>query len=124
MPWIAAAVGGGASLLGGMMQGDAAGDAAETQAGATDRANAIQEKQYNQTRTDLAGYRQYGNAATNELARRMGFGYAGGPGGGQMLVDSSSGVPKRNEFLYNSSPEYRSAWDDAAAQHRAAYGVN
>jgi hypothetical protein len=81
MPWIPAAIGGGASLLGGLIGGDAAGDAAATQAAATDRSNARLEKQYQQTRTDLSPWRTTGMAANNKLAQLLGLDNGGFSGG-------------------------------------------
>jgi hypothetical protein len=63
----------GASLLGSSMASDAAGDAAATQAAATREANALQEKQYNQTRNDLAPWRNVGGGAVNKLAQLLGI---------------------------------------------------
>lgn len=68
--WIAAAVigssviGAGASIWG-------ASKAAEAQTSATDKAAAIQQQQYEQTRTDLAPYREAGVNATDELNKRL-----------------------------------------------------
>jgi hypothetical protein len=63
----------GASLIGSSMASDAAGDAAATQAAATREANALQEKQYNQTRNDLAPWRNVGGGAVNKLAQLLGI---------------------------------------------------
>src|SRR5690242_2613242 len=80
MPWIAA----GASLIGGMLASDAAGDAASAQSAATDKSNARLEKQYEQTRTDLAPYRGYGGRAVSKLEQLLGLG--GTPGGATAMT--------------------------------------
>ena len=61
--YVSAAIAGSA-ILGSM----AASDAAETQAGAARDAAALQEKQYQQTRTDQMPYMQAGYTALNQLA--------------------------------------------------------
>lgn len=66
-------LGAGASIVGGLIGADGASDAANIQAGATREANALQQKQYEQTRNDLAGYRGLGSAATNRLAQLLGL---------------------------------------------------
>jgi len=57
----------GAVLVSGYMGSQAAGSAANTQAAASDRAAQLQNEQYNQTRTDLAPFRQSGLNALNTL---------------------------------------------------------
>ena len=81
-------LGAGASIVGGMMGADAAEDAANIQAGATREANALQQKQYDQTRTDLAPFRGLGVGAANMLAQYLGIG--GGVGGAGALGDIES----------------------------------
>lgn len=64
------ALGAGANLLGGLMGANAAGKAADTQAAAADRANALQRYIYDQTRADQEPFRQTGlqaNATLREL---------------------------------------------------------
>lgn len=68
----------GASLVGGAMSADAAGDAADAQASGTREANAIQREQYNQTRNDLEPYRNLGSASSNALMRYLGLGTSAG----------------------------------------------
>jgi hypothetical protein len=80
------AIGIGASLLGGMMGDDAASDAAQAQAAATDRANERLERQYQQTRSDLTPYRNLGTGAVNALSTYLGF----GGGGGGAAVDRNA----------------------------------
>lgn len=68
--WVAAAVigsgviGAGASIWG-------ASKAADAQISAADKAAAIQQQQYGQTRTDLAPYREAGVNATDQLNKRL-----------------------------------------------------
>ena len=64
----------GASLLGGMMQSDAAESAANTQAGASAAAAAEQRRQYDQIRSDLSRYRNNGGLANDRLAQLLGLG--------------------------------------------------
>ena len=61
-------------LIGGMLGSDAAGDAAQTQAAAADRASAVQEAAHLQQRQDLSPWTQQGGLAQNELSRRLGLG--------------------------------------------------
>ena len=88
MSWGMVAVA-GASLVGGAMSADAAGDAADAQAAGTREANAIQREQYNQTRDDLAPYRGLGSNAANMLSYYLGM---GGGGGGAMSAPSLSSI--------------------------------
>lgn len=67
------AIGIGASLAGGLFGDDGASEAAAAQAQATKEANALHEKQYNQTRSDLAPYRNLGAGGTNLLAKYLGI---------------------------------------------------
>lgn len=114
--WVAA----GASLVSGVMGAEAAEDAAGIQAGATDRANALTQKQFEQTREDLAPYRNYGNAAISRLMYLQGLdgGSAGGAGGG------SAGSVDRNalrsqllsQFTKTTQPSIQPGWEDAWVQ--------
>lgn len=69
---IAAAIGGVASLAGGVIAAGGAKSAAKTQAAAADRANAQQMGMYNQTRADLMPYQTAGQQSLNQLTSRMG----------------------------------------------------
>lgn len=93
----------GGSILGGMMQGDAAESAAEAQGQATGAAIGEQRRQYDTTRRDTAPWRDAGGLAINKLSDLLGLG---------------SG--------YSSDPRYRSIIDrlnnDLDQQHRAQYG--
>ena len=79
MTWGAVA-GAGASLIGGMMASDAAGEASGAQQQASREATQLQREMYEQTRADQAGYRQRGDAAGNRLAYMMGLQPTGGGG--------------------------------------------
>lgn len=58
-----ALISGGASIIGGLMGGDAARSAANRQAEASREANQLQREQYNQTRADQEPWRQAGMGA-------------------------------------------------------------
>lgn len=64
---IETALGIGASLVGGAMQADAQGDAADAQREATDRSIAEQRRQFDLTRGDFAPYRETGVNALRQL---------------------------------------------------------
>ncbi len=61
----------GSAVVGGVMQGNAAKDAANTQAGATDRAAAATERQYQQNRADMTPWREAGVTALNQQTAGM-----------------------------------------------------
>ena len=65
------ALGAGANLLGGLMGANAAGKAADTQAAAADRANALQRYMYDQTRADQEPFRQTGLYANSTLREML-----------------------------------------------------
>jgi len=60
-------IGAGVSLVGGLIGSDSAGDAAQTQADAANRAADMQWKQFQQTREDLAPYRDLGSSFIPQL---------------------------------------------------------
>lgn len=70
--WVATAVIGSA-VLGAATQVYTSSKAAGVQKNATDKAAQIAQDQYKQTRTDLAPYRQAGEAATTDLQSRLPF---------------------------------------------------
>lgn len=85
-----------APVISGMMAGDAAGEAADTQSAAADRASAIQEAARLQQRQDLSKWTNGGGLAQNELLNRLGLGGgAGGSAGGAGLSRDQI----RNELL-------------------------
>lgn len=63
----------GASILGGALGSDSAGDATQAQIAATDRATGVQEAARVQNRQDLMPWTQGGGLAQNELLRRLGI---------------------------------------------------
>jgi hypothetical protein len=63
------AIGAGTSLLGGMLAGNAAKDAAQTQANAATDANQLLMRMYDQQRADLAPYLGAGYAALGQMAQ-------------------------------------------------------
>jgi hypothetical protein len=77
MTWGAAAIG-GATLVGGLLASNASKNAADTQSQSTQYAADLQNKQYEQTRADLAPYRQAGTASLAKLSYLLGLN--SGPG--------------------------------------------
>lgn len=69
----AAVIGAGAGLAGGIMQSNAATDAADTQAAAANRAADQQLSMYNQTRSDLLPFAQGGQGAFTNLTSLLGL---------------------------------------------------
>lgn len=61
------------SVAGALIGGDAAGDAADTQAAAADRSTALQREMFDQTRQDQAPYRNIGYSGLNQLAMLLGL---------------------------------------------------
>ena len=96
---VAAAIVGGAvvgtvgSSLAAGAQADAAGDAAAVQAQAQREATAEQRRQYNQTREDLAPYRDTGNNALQQYAALSGIRY-GKPKTKEELMDAAGDGPQ------------------------------
>src|SRR5882724_11841414 len=71
MAWVATAIVGSA-VIGGISQSYAASKAADAQTAAADKAIALQQGQYQQTRSDLDPYRQIGRTASDQLSSRIG----------------------------------------------------
>ena len=71
---IAGIIGAGASLASGFMGAQAAEKAAQTQADASDRALALQEKQYNQSRQDAMPWMEAGKTALHQYMGELGLG--------------------------------------------------
>jgi hypothetical protein len=61
----------GSAVIGGISTSMAASKAAKAQTNAANASIASQEKMYEQTRSDLSGYRNAGNEALGELQQRM-----------------------------------------------------
>jgi hypothetical protein len=70
MAWVATAVI-GAGVLGAGAQIYGANKAADAQTAAADKASALQQQQYQQTRTDLSPYRDIGSVAAGQLTTRL-----------------------------------------------------
>lgn len=73
MSWVAVGVA-GATLVGGMMQADAAESAAESQSAASGKSIAEQRRQFNLTRQDMAPWRDTGELALGRLSGLLGLG--------------------------------------------------
>jgi hypothetical protein len=116
MTWGMVAVA-GATVVGGVMGSQAAGDAADAQAGAAAQSDATQRYIYDQSRADQQPFLQNGYAANNKLAKLLGLGSST-----PSLLSTGGGAPGYNAELYNSNPLYRQAWDSLAAEHYGAYG--
>jgi len=85
MSWVTAAIiGGGAALVGGYMQGEAAKEAANTQAGALRQSADIQQQQFNTVQQQGAPVRAAGYQALNTL---------GGLGSGTYQMYDAQGNP-------------------------------
>lgn len=119
MSWVAVAVAGSA-VVGAVVQSDSAGKAGAAQAASGRDAIRVQNAQAGQSRADNAQFLQTGTIANQRLAGLLGL----SPGGASksyqgQLVDMSSGVPQPVAQLYATDPEYKKAWDQADAAHRA-----
>ena len=67
----AAVIAGGAAIAGGAMASSASKKAAKTQAASADRASEIQQANFEQTREDLAPYKQAGDTSLKQLMGQM-----------------------------------------------------
>ncbi len=67
----AAVIAGGAAIAGGAMASSASNKAAKTQAESADRASQIQQQNFEQTRQDLAPYKQAGDTSLSQLMGQM-----------------------------------------------------
>jgi hypothetical protein len=73
MSFVAAAIGIGSTIAGGLISSSAAGSAAKTQANSANAATAEEQRQYNQTRADLSPWTSSGTAAASRLNALMGL---------------------------------------------------
>ncbi len=118
------AIGAVGGIIGGMMGADASKDAARTQQQAADRATEEQRRQYDQTREDMAPWRDMGGAALNQLGYLMGIGgYGGGAGGSQsqnwlteaqireQLTPQFTSQTPSGGSSYNNRPQYVTVYD-------------
>jgi hypothetical protein len=79
MSWGAVIIGGSA-ILGGVLANQGAKSAASTAAGAANNANALSDAQFQQTRTDMAPWRNAGGSAIGQLSYLVGLpGYGPAP---------------------------------------------
>jgi len=140
----------GGSLLGGVLSNDASSDAANTQASAANSAAQLeaqaaqraleeQKRQFDLSRSDLAPWKNTGNAALDQLSLMTGIypqsqrlsslGSMGGSMGDYKAVNSpdlidtsKGGAFNPNADLYASSPEYKAAYDKFMGWHQSRYG--
>lgn len=71
--WAVAAVVGGAAVVNGIVGAYTASQGVDAQTAAQNKAIAVQQQQYQQTRSDLSGYRDMGGSAGKELQDRLPF---------------------------------------------------
>jgi hypothetical protein len=124
----------GSAVVGGVMNSKSASKAADAQTAAANQANETQRYMYDTTRADQAPFLQTGTAANQKLAYLLGIGgsQGGDQGGAQSykaisadnLIDTSGGDWRPNADLYQSSPEYRAAWDNFSKAHQSQFGVS
>lgn len=122
--WGAVAVAGAAVVSAGAQYSSARSAGRAAQRGA-DAATGESARQYDQTRRDLAPYRNIGVGALNLLGQPYGLstgtngvgGYYGDDGD---LIHDSGGVPTVNAERYANDPAYRYAWDTTLAAERGS----
>ncbi len=69
--WAVAAVVGGAAVVSSLVNAYTTSKAVSAQTSAIDKANAQQKAQYEQTRSDLATYRNLGDTASQEMTNKL-----------------------------------------------------
>lgn len=95
---VTAAVTGGTALVGGFLGNEATKQASRDQKAATDQALGEQARQYNQTRADMAPYREAGSAAISRIRDLLGL--SDTPAGAEDILRSDPGYTFRfNEGL-------------------------
>jgi hypothetical protein len=94
---IAPAVGG---VIGSLISSDAAGDAADAQVAAANQSAAVQKQMYDQSRTDMAPYRDVGQNALYQMASLYGTEYENAPGTMQERMETAMG-------RFTTSPGYQ-----------------
>ena len=109
MPWISGAIAVGGSLLGGMMAGDAAGEASAAQAGASREQIAESRRQFEAIQKLLMPYAQTGTDALSQQRALLGLGAlpSGGFGGGvtaeqlrtQLLPQFTTGTAGGGQYV-------------------------
>ncbi len=113
-----ALLGAGASLLGGFMQADAAQGAADTAAGASNRAADMQMQMFNTQNQQQVPWRQAGQNALSQI----GFGFGAGAAPSQAQTFAGNAPAGANAAQW-SDPNYRRAFEGFNAAHIAQYGV-
>ena len=120
MSFIAAAViGGGVALLGGYMSSQAAGDAADAQSGAANRATDAQLQMFNTQNQQQAPYRQAGYASLDALMRGLGIGGGKTYDGSGNVISSPGAMPAPTRQQFTKMPS--NAWGNTLLK---AAGLN
>ena len=101
MPWIGALISVGGSLLAGSMSSDAASEASGVQQQSSAEAIAEARRQYDQTRTDLAPYRDAGSGAIRRLDVLMG---ASAP------QDQVASAQRAKDWFASATPDEIAQW--------------
>lgn len=112
----------GATLVGGMMASDAAGDASDAQVGAAAASDATQRYFYDTTRADNAPFRQTGLDANNRLAQLMGLS-KGGAGNGSLARNFGASDLKADP-VYQSGMQFGLDQGVQGINRQAAAGGN
>lgn len=115
-----AIIGGAASLIGGAMGSDAAGDAADAQAASSSEAIAEQRRQYDLARADSAPFRDTGVAANQRLAYLLGLDVPASTAGG---AASSIQPPDTWQPGQTDDPVWEKILADFNASHSATFGI-
>lgn len=117
----------GSAVVGGAISASGSKSAANTQANAANNATQSQRDMFNQTVGLEAPFRQAGESSTSRLSQLLGLpGYESVGTGrltGAKLLNLDNGTPVANQDLYANNAAYRSAWDQALADHQAHYGT-
>jgi hypothetical protein len=117
MSWVAVAVG-GATLVNGIMQRDAAGDAADAQVQASNDANKTQLEMFNRNKADLAPWMQGGGQGWQALLKYLGV----GPNG---MDPNAPGVRPFGMADFQADPGYQfrlNEGENAILNKRSALG--
>ena len=103
MPWMGAAIGAGASLIGGAMGSSASKDAAAAQAKAAAEQLALQKQMYSETVARNQPWLASGGAANTKLSNLLGTGTDTGSAGYGSLTGNFS----MDDYLNNQDPGYQ-----------------
>ena len=110
MPWMMAA----AAIGGSLISSNAAGDAADTQAAAANRASDISNQQYQQTRTDNLPALDARNASLAKMRDLLGIGAAGG--GGMASAPSAADVMNQPGYQFGRDQGQQAIQRQASAR--------